>query len=348
MTREALFSAIGEISEEYILDADEEQVRQSSRTKRIGRAVRRIGTLAACLLVICAAAFSGLNWYLGLSGAHEQLLVIKPTVLGDRFAFYGMKQLGEGQTLMLSYQKGELVWERDDLRVWQLKGREDYSELIFEDDKGLQLGFFDGYCVLPAGAELDGNWFYGSLLTPEEWEKIDFSAYTLSDVLHEIYCADSADDIEKIRFSKTDSDNTVVGRSVKVKTVTLRDEEAREQIWNLFLDLIPAEDFSDPVVKLPDTVKPVQVMREVTVTFRNGAELICHYQPAGGEDGGSITQRGKIYGILTVEQNHALIKLAEISFHPTPIPETDPLVGDMTATVGETAVPPAPPTTPTE
>ena len=109
--------------------------------------------------------------------------------------------------------------------------------------------------------------------------------------------------------------------------------------WGILTGVVPFDylqaDYPTPAVPKPDDVRSVQVVRDVTVKFKNGSTLSFAYNPAGGEDCGLLYRlEGSNRYYLTVEQNHALIALADISFAPTPIPETDPpRGGDETAQV---------------
>lgn len=340
MTKSTLFCTIGDVREEWIADAAEENLRRVTRAKRVGRLARRWGVLAACLALLLVGGYRFAKWYFP-TGAYEQVLRLTPIVIHNRFMQYELVRLGDGQEAMLPHRRGEYVGNLQGREVWHLQGREDYAELIIWDGEKWQLVRFNEYSAFAEGANLEwgkyADWFYATLLNPEEWQKIDTTAYTLGEVLHNIYAADSADDIAWVRFEKSDIDNTQVGRSVKVKTVTLRDTEEIAQVWDILVGLTPYDDRlarPQPTVIKPD-VLAVQIVRDVTVRFKNGAELTFEYSPAGGEDCGLFYRvEGYSPYYLTLEQNHTLIDLAGISFAPTPIPETDPPRGiSETATV---------------
>ncbi|MBR7184836.1 MAG: hypothetical protein IKD37_04430 [Clostridia bacterium] len=349
MTKQDLFVSIGEVREEWIADAGEENLRCATRAKRVGRLARRLGAIAACLAILLVGGYRFINWYFPL-GAHEQVLRLTPIVMHNRFMQYELVRLGDGQETMLPHRRGEYVGNLQGREVWRLRGREDYAELIIRNGEQWQLVRFNEYSAFAEGANLEwgmyADWVYATLLSPEEWAKIDTTAYTLGEVLHDIYAADSADDIAWVRFEKSGIDNTQVGQSVKVQTVTLRDAESITQVWEILVGLEPFDDFRferpQPAVTKPD-VLAVQTVRDVTVRFRNGAELTFEYNPAGGEDCGLLYRvEGHSPYYLTIAQNHTLIDLAGISFAPTPIPETDPPRGlSETATVRppETAAP---------
>ncbi len=349
MTKQELFCAIGDVREAWIEDADEENLRRTTRAGRAGKLARRLGTIAACLAILLIAGYRFVDWYFP-RGAHEHVLRLTPIVLHDRFMQYELVRLGEGQQAMLPHRLGEFVGEQQGREIWKIRGRDDMAELILRDGETWQLVRFNDYNSFFTGwvydAEAEADWFYTDLLTPEEWAQIDTTAYTLGEVLRNVYAADSAEDIAWVRFEKSGIDNTQVGRSVKVKTVTLRDADEIAQVWEILVGLTPFDDHRyerpQPAVVKPD-VLAVQTVRDVTVRFKNGAELIFEYSPAGGEDCGLLYRvEGHSPYYLTVEQNHTLIDLAGISFAPTPIPETDPPRGiSETATVRppETAAP---------
>ena len=348
MTKKELFSAIGAVREEWITDADEQNMRRATRVGRAGRLVGRWGALAACLLLLLVGSFRFVQWYFP-SDSHEQVLHLTPIVLNNRFMQYELVRLGAGQEAMLPHRRGEYVGQLQGRDVWHLPGREDYAELILCDGEKWQLVRFNEYSAFAEGwaydADTERDWYYANLLSPEEWGQIDTTTYTLGEVLRNVYAADSAEDIAWVRFEKSSIDNTKVGRSVKVKTVTLRDEASIAQVWEILVGLVPHDDRQErpqPTVTRPD-VLAVQTVRDVTVRFENGAELTFEYNPAGGEDCGNFYRvEGYSPYYLTVKQNHTLIDLAGISFAPTPIPETDPPRG-----VAETATaPPAPETIP--
>ncbi len=348
MTKEKLFAAVGEVRDEWIADAKEENLRRVTQAKRMRRAAGRIGAFAACLALLLTMGYRVYAWYF-MSYSHEQVLRLCPFVLEDRLMMYAFDgELGEGQRLMLGSRRGEYVgqiaWQDRAHDVWKLQGRDDYAELIFSDGDSFQLGHFHQYSALAEGWSYDtedtDDWWYASLMTPEEWAQIDTSAYTLSEVLETIYCVNSADDIASVRFEKSDIDNTEVGRSVKIKTVTLRDMENLEKIWNILAALAPLSHHAErpiPTVVLPDYVKTVQVVRDITIKLKNGAVLQFEYNPSGGEDCALFYRiEGYHYYYLTPDQNHTLINLAEISFAPTPIPETKPLLGTPETAVAQT------------
>lgn len=350
MTKQELFTAIGDVWEEWIADAGEEAVRRSTRARRAGRLVRRLGACAVCLAILMTAGIGFARWYFPLGG-YEQVLRITPIVLHNRFMQYELVRLGEGQQALLPHRRGDYVGELQGREVWHLQGREDYAELIFYDGESWQLARFSDYSSFIEGWSYDADagedWLYNDLLTPEEWRQIDTSAYTLSDVLRNVYAADSADDIAWVRFEKSSIDNTRVGKSVKVKPATLCDADEIAQVWDILVSLVPFDDYRydrpEPVVPRSDDVRSVQVVRDVTVTFKNGAMLSFEYNPSGGEDCALFYRiEGSNRYYLTVEQNHALIDLAGISFALTPIPETDPPRGiseTATARPVETAAP---------
>lgn len=349
MTKQELFTAIGEVREEWILDAGEETVRRTTRPRRAGKLARRLGTIAACLAILLTAGYRFIEWYFP-TGAHEQVLRLTPIVLHDRFMQYELVRLGDGQRAMLPHRLGDYVGEQQGREIWKIQGREDMAELILLDGETWHLVRFNDYSTFAEGWQFDmaedAEWLLADLLTPEEWAQIDTSAYTLGEVMRNVYAADSADDIAWVRFEKSSIDNTQVGRSVKVKTVTLREADGLAQVWEILVGLTPFDDYRferpQPAVVKPD-VLAVQTVRDVTVRFKNGAELTFEYSPAGGEDCGLLYRvEGYSPYYLTVQQNHTLIDLAGISFAPTPIPETDPPRGiSETATVRpiETASP---------
>ncbi|MBE6575491.1 MAG: hypothetical protein E7654_04360 [Ruminococcaceae bacterium] len=337
-----LFLTIGEVRDEWIADAGEEDIPQK-KPKRWNW-MRRLGAAAACFLVLLTVGYCFVDWYYPM-GAHEEVLRIKSLVLHNRLMSYELVRLGEGQRAMLPHRRGEYVGNLQGTEVWHLQGREDYAELIFCDGETWQLGRINQYNSLAEGWTYDpvedADWVLGSLLSPEEWGNIDTSTYTMAEVLRNIYAADSAEDIAWVRFEKDDIDNTQIGQSVKVKTVTLRDEGEIARVWEIMAGLTPLGHHAErpqPKVALPEDVRAVQVVRNVTVKFKNGAVLEFEYNPAGGEDCALFYRiAGYDYFYLTVEQNRTLIDLAEISFAPTPIPETKPPRG-IDAT--ETARPP--------
>lgn len=343
MKGENLFFSIGEVRDEWIADADT-GAEDAPRKKKPWGWIRRLGAAAACFLVLLTVGYCFIDWYYPM-GAHEEVLRIKPLVLYNRLMSYELVRLGEGQRVMLPRRRGEYVGNLQGTEVWHLQGREDYAELILYDGEIWQLGRINQYNSLAEGWTYDpvgdADWIFGSLLSPEEWTKIDTSRYTLAEVLHNIYAADSAEDIAWVRFEKDDIDNTQIGRSVKVKTVTLRDEDELMLMWEIMAGLTPLSHHAErpqPKITRPEDVLAVQVARNVTVKFKNGAVLEFEYNPAGGEDCAIFYRiAGYDWFYLTVEQNRALIDLAEISFAPTPIPETKPLRGIDAI---ETACPP--------
>lgn len=356
MTGRELFLTIGEVRDAWIADADTGAEDVPQKKPQRWNWMRRLGAVAACFLVLLTVGYCFADWYYPL-GAHEEVLRIKPLVLHNRLMSYELVRLGEGQRAMLPHRRGEYVGNLQGMEVWHLQGREDYAELIFHDGETWQLGRFNQYSSLAEGwtydpAE-DADWPFAALLSLEEWEKIDTSRYTLAEVLRNIYGAECASDIAWVRFEKSGIDNTQVGQSVKVKTVTLRDAAEIARVWEIMASLTPIYHHDErPKVEVtrPEDVLAVQVVRDVTVRFQNGATLEFEYNPVGGADGALFYRiAGYDYFCLTPAQNRTLIDLAEISYAPTPIPETKPPRGiDATETARppETAISAVPETIP--
>lgn len=350
-----LFLAIGEVRDAWIADADTGAEDAPPKKDRRGNWMRRLGAVAACFLVLLTVGYCFIDWYYPL-GPHAEVLRTKPLVLHNRLMYYELVRLGEGQQAMLPHRRGEYVGNLQGTEVWHLQGRQDYAELIFHDGEAWQLGRINQYSGLAEGWTYDpvenADWPIAALLSPEEWAKIDTSPYTLAEVLRNIYDAECAEDIAWVRFEKSGIDNTQIGQSVKVKTVTLRDEEEIALMWEIMTSLTPIGHYDErpqPKVLPPEDVRAVQIVRDVAVSFKNGAVLEFEYNPAGGEDCALFYRiAGHDYFYLTVEQNHTLIDLAGISYDPTPIPETEPPRGvDATETARppETAVSTAAPET---
>lgn len=342
MTTQDLFRAIGDVRDDYILDAAVKPKKRRPWLHAIAIAA------CVCLVVLPVARW----WFAPAFQTTEQLLITRPILIGDRFMSY--HRVNDILTRwddesFLALRKGDILRQQGGYTVYRIRGREDIAELIIEEDGKHTLWAFERYSFTgPRDFLYDDVCWFGDLLTDAEKVTVNLSPYTVADILRDVYAATSADDVISVRFEKTYNNNTAVGRSIRPKTVVLRGDDCAP-IWDILVTLAPDdpenERWNTPAVPLPDDVLPEQTCRDVTVKFKSGATMTFAYNPAGGEDGGLF------WGIvLTVEQNHTLIDLAEISFAPTPIPETDPPQrGAETATAAplpETTSTPAPETIP--
>lgn len=311
-----LLTLLGELDEGAISSP---VLEQTKRTKR-----RPLwGAVAACLCA-CMLGFSA--WFfLPPRVVNSQALVCTVVRVEDRLVSYRIiktEALSRFDRLRLPDEPGEVLAVHGDSTFYRAAGEEDLVYLIQIDGSGKQTVLeFDDY-VSTAGVDMTTSYWYTSGWLSDEDIRILESGEELlpwGDILETIYSVSSARDIASVRFSKSGSDRSSVGNSVRVRTVTVKDAETLERLYDLFPRL-HTEGYGDepPITSVHardeaylngESPLSVQINRTVTLILTSGRELTVTYYPSEG----ILKQNGTgYYTILSEAENEWLIALAEI------------------------------------
>lgn len=311
---------LGELDEgELTSAAPVVKIRSNKRKKR-----RALWTAAAACFCACVLGFSA--WFfLPPPVADAQALVCTVVRVEDRLVSYKViktQTLSRFARLRLPDEPGELLTVHGDSTFYRAAGEGDLVYLIQIDGSGKQtiLEFYD--YVNTAGVDMTTSYWYTSgWLDDEDIRMLESGKEPApwDDILETIYSVSSARDIASVKFSKSDSDRSSVGDSVRVKTVTVRDAETLKKLYDLFPRLhlegygdeppLSSVHACDEVYLNQERPLSVQINRTVTVTLTSGRELTVSYYPAEGVLKQNSTG---YYTILSDAENQWLISLAEI------------------------------------
>ena len=285
---------------------------------------RPLWVAAAACLCTCMLGFSA--WFFlpptTATPNDQRIVVIR---IDDHLVSYEILKtntMSRFERMLLPDEPGEVLVVHGDSTFYRVAGEEDLVYLIQVDGNGKQtvLEFYD--YVNTAGVDMTTSYWYTSGWLSDEDIRILESGEELApwgDILETIYSGSSARDSASVRFSKSGSDHSSVGDSVRVKTVTVKDAEVLEQLYDLFPRL-HVEGYGDepPITSVHardeaylNRERPlsVQINRTVTVTLTSGRELTVTYYPAEGVLKQNSTG---YYTILSDAENQWLIALAEI------------------------------------
>ena len=309
------FTLLGELDE----GAVQAPVTKRRKSKKLILWVAAAACLCACLLGFSAWFF------LPPPVVTSQALVCTVVRVEDRLVSYKIiktETLSRFARLRLPDEPGEVLVVHGDSTFYRAAGEEDLVYLIQIDGNGKRtvLEFYD--YVNTAGVDMTTSYWYTSGWLSDEDIRILESGKELlpwGDILETIYSVSSARDIASVRFSKSGSDHSSVGDSVRVKTVTVKDAETLERLYDLFPRL-HVEGYGDvpPITSVHardeaylrgERPLSVQINRTVTVTLTSGRELTVTYYPAEGVLKQNSTG---YYTILSDAENQWLISLAEI------------------------------------
>lgn len=345
MTRQMISMAISQISDDFVLEA-EEYVAGSKVPRRLQRWLTAAASIA---LVLGLGIFS--VWFFTPSdtwGASENALRLTVVRVDDKMASYAFSDMSPYESGMLASWRGEPYREHGGTRFYCVKGAEDLSRLIMENDEGLHLMRFESW-LQPMSFDRwqTSLWYTSGYLTDEDIVALDAeSQITYGDTLSIIYGVDSAEGVRSIKFSDADIDKTDVGDSIKIKPVTLRDGESIERMYGILCSMTVRGAWQGWVRIFADNeqykngTQPLseQTERSITVTLASGHKLRFDYSPTSG----IIKKYGDGYGAeLSEQDNEWLISVAEIDIQYR-------YYGDDVDYGGETAVPPRQPDEPTK
>lgn len=338
-----LLTLLGELDEEAV----QAPAMERKKTKN-----RILWGAVACLCA-CMLGFSA--WFFlpptTVTSNDQRIVVIR---IDDHLVSYEILKtntMSRFERTLLPDEPGEVLAVHGDSTFYRPAGEEDLVYLIQIDSNGKQtiLEFYD--YVNTAGVDMTTSYWYTSGWLSDEDIRILESGKELlpwGDILETIYSVSSAQDIASVRFSKSGSDNSSVGASVRVKTVTVKDAETLKKLYDLFPRL-HVEGYRDepPIASVHardeayingERPLSVQINRTVTLTLTSGRELTVTYYPSEGVLKQNSTG---YYTILPEAENEWLIALAEIDmeWHDWGTEEEHDYGGEGNETATSPAVP---------
>ena len=346
MTRQMISMAISQISDDFVLEA-EEYVAGSKVPRKLQRWLTAAASIA---LVLGLGIFS--VWFFTPSdtwGASENALRLTVVRVDDKMASYAFSDMSPYESGMLASWRGEPYREHGGTRFYCVKGAEDLSRLIMENDEGLHLMKFELW-LQPMSFDRwqTSLWYTSGYLTDEDIAALDTDfQITYGDTLSIIYGVDSAGDIVSVKFEDADIDKTDIGDSIKIKSVTLRDGESTRRVYDILCGMTENDEWNGWVRIFPNDeeykngTQPLseQTERRVTVVLSNGSVLRFDYSPTSG----IIKKYGDGYGAeLSEQDNEWLISAAGIIMQYRYYGDAEQVSGAVTA------VPPRQPDEPTK
>ena len=334
---------------------DHKWVKEAETEKKNNHKLRRVMTSAvAAVAALAVVAGAAMEVFLNsqafvlqeLARDSEQVQHLRFCIVESHLAEYEVKKLTDRQQEKLADMKGELYLEGEGLRIYRFADREDLVYLIFESDDALILGEFwqfhynASYDTLREWVH-DPDWASVFPFPQEQLEKIVPVSSPL-EIFRIIYGLESAEDIQAVTFKKTIAD-----RSIKIKTVTLRDKRKISEFFNILISLdVPEDDYwSDDEVKQEykerkkqfqtQNIPLWQINRTIIITLDSGYELEMSYDGIG--------ERLNCVSVFRVplneEQNNWIIEHAEIDFTPRDYAESPTVKTDGMETATPTPVP---------
>lgn len=306
--------------DDSILTTETAPARTASGTKKHRRALW--ASIAACLCV-CCLAFSA--WFFippSVNSAQAAKFVV--IRLDDRLASYyeiKTKTLSRFERLRLPDTPGEVLCTHGENVFYRAEGEEDLTYVIQKRGDGSYVVLkFEDY-VSTTGIDMrESYWYTTGWLTDEDIAALNDSPVSYGeDILRDIYDVDAPEDIVRIKFEKADFDNSSVGKSVKVKSVTVKDKSTITKLYDRLaqMEALPmgvplTRVFADDKAYLQG-VSPlsIQTDRKVTVTLQGGREIEYFYSPVDRVLC-STAPLGSYFVTLTEEENALLIRLCNI------------------------------------
>ncbi len=284
---------------------------------------RPLWVAAAAGLCACLLGFSA--WFflppMGVFNDDLRTVVIR---VDDRLISYEILDtdtLSPFERMLLPDEAGEVLIRHKDCTFYRVAGTSDLFYLIMVDGDGkTSVLEYEDY-VPTMGIDMTD-----SLLTENGWfTEEDIAALnvttppTMGEAWETVYGATSADGLQSIRFEKVHAYEGGVESKVRVKAVTVRDQETLARLYGMLVPMIPADYGQEPdfgIVGAHDEAylkgeAPLcaQTARDLTVTLASGRRVKLSYYPATG----LLHQRGtRFYTMLSKTDNEWLIDLAEI------------------------------------
>lgn len=309
-------TAVSQISDDYIAEAAEYNA--ASRAPR--KTWRWLTAAASIILVFGLGIFS--VWFFTPSDmwrASTNALQLTVVRVDDKMASYAFVDMSPYEVTMIESWRGELYRQHGDARFYRIKGQNELSSLILENDDGLRLVEFESW-IQPMSADRwqTSYWYDYGYVTDADIAALDAeSEIFYGDTLRIIYGVESAEDIVSAKFEDADIDKTDIGDGIKIKSVTLRDGESLARIYEILCGMTERdawqgwvrifahdEQYKNGILPLSE-----QTERRVTVTLAGGYQLRFDYSPTSS----IIKKYGVGVGAELSEQDNAwLISVAGI------------------------------------
>ncbi len=305
-------------------ELDEGVLAQTLNVPVTARKKRRIlWVAAAACFCACLLGFSA--WFfVPPQGAFSNNLRMTVIRVDDRLISYeiiNLKRLSHYERALLPDELGEVLVTHGDCTFYRAEGENDLVYLLEVDGEGNQfvLRFLD--YVFTAGHDMTTSYWYTSgWLTDEDIASLNNTSIpTMGEILETVYCVNSPEDLQSIRFKKDDACGCEVGKKIKVKSVKVKDDGALARLYGRLVSMTLA-DYGQPMnfgsVHVYDEAylmgeKPLsdQVNRDLTITLTSGRKVTLTYYP----NVGLLYQGGTgLYTVLSEADNAWLIDLAAI------------------------------------
>ena len=284
---------------------------------------RPLWVAAAACFCACLLGFSA--WFflppMGVFNDDLRIVVIR---VDDRLISYEIldtDRLSPFERMLLPDEAGEVLVRHKDCTFYRVAGESDLFYLIMVDGEGkTSVLEYEDY-VPTVGMDMTD-----SLLTENGWfTEEDIAALnvttppTMGEAWETVYGVTSADELKSIRFAKVYGFEGGVESRVRVKAVTVRDQESLARLYGILVPMIPADynqklDYGlvgahDEAYLKGEAPLCAQTARDLTVTLESGRRVTLTYYPATG----LLCQRGtRFYTMLSKADNEWLIELAEI------------------------------------
>ena len=283
---------------------------------------RSLWVAAAACFCACLLGFSA--WFfLPPVYATTNELILTTIRVENRLACYRVvdtEQMSRFERLLLPDDPGEILCTHGSTTFYRVKGANDLVYLLGEKDGRYTLYEFEDFTSLIGVDMRDSYWYESGWLTDEDIAAFDCETKpTMGEILERIYGAASFKDIKSIRFEKDGASGGSVGKRIRVKAVTVKDNGALERLYGLLASMTPADygqamDFGSVHVHDEAYLKgeqPLsdQVNRDLTITLTSGHRVTVTYYP----NVGLLHQGGMdLYTVLSEADNAWLIDLAAI------------------------------------
>lgn len=281
--------------------------------------------MAAAAACFCACLLGFSAWFflppMGAFHDDQRTVVIR---VDDRLISYEILDqdtMSRFERTLLPDEAGEVLARHRDHTFYRVADASDLVYLIMVDGDGkTSVVEYEDY-VPTVGMDMTD-----SMLTENGWfTDGDIAALnrsappTMGEVWETVYGVTSAAGLQSIRFEKTHAFEGGVESKVRVKAVTVRDQEALGRLYGMLVPMIPADYGQEPDFGWVGTQDEAylngevplcaQTARDLTITLASGRQVKLSYYPATG----LLHQRGtRFYTMLSESDNRWLIDLVGI------------------------------------
>ena len=326
------------------------------KKQKTGKQKKRRALWVAAAACFCACLLGFSAWFflppMGAFHNDQRIVVIR---VDDRLISYEILKQGtmsRFERMLLPNEPGEVLVRHKDCTFYRVADASDLVYLIMVDRDGkTSVLEYEDY-VSTVGMDMTD-----SMLTENGWfTDGDIAALnqstppTMGEVWETVYGVTSSAGLQSIRFEKVHAFEGGVESKVRVKAVTVRDQEALARLYGMLVPMIPADygqklDFGqvgahDEAYLNGEAPLCAQTARDLTITLASGRRVKLSYYPATG----LLHQRGtRFYIMLAESDNRWLIDLAGIDmawrdWGTEKSPSTPKGDGCETATVPEATV----------